>query len=68
MRSLAPLWAAGMTLPSSALACAVCFDATDENRQAFVDTTILMTALPLLLMAAGGYWIYRQYAVAAPGR
>ncbi len=49
------LWA----VPAPVWACAVCFDAADETRQAFVDTTIFLTALPLLLMGAGGYWVYR---------
>ncbi len=47
-------------LPAQALACAVCFDATDENRRAFLDTTIFLSLLPLVLIFGGGYWIYRQ--------
>ena len=50
-----------LVLPASAWACSVCFDATEENRQAFLDTTIVLTALPLLLVGAGAYWVYRQY-------
>lgn len=46
--------------PAPALACAVCFDATDENRRAFLDTTIFLSLLPLLLVFGGGYWVYRQ--------
>lgn len=48
-------------MPGLAWACAVCFDATDQNRQAFLDTTILMTGLPLALVAGGVYWVTRQY-------
>lgn len=46
--------------PSVALACSVCFDASDENRQAFFDATVLLTMTPLLAIGAGGYWVYRQ--------
>ncbi len=49
-----------MASPSTALACSVCFDASDENRQAFFDATVLLTMLPLFLIGGGGYWIYRQ--------
>lgn len=61
-RSLVAATALVLVLPHTAWACAVCFDATDENRQAFLDATILMTALPLLLVGAGGYWVYRQFS------
>ncbi|HHO51287.1 MAG TPA: hypothetical protein ENK18_10540 [Deltaproteobacteria bacterium] len=53
--------------PTPALACAVCFDATDENRRAFLDTTIFLTVLPLVLIFGGGYWIYRQTTAPVPG-
>ena len=29
--------------PTLAQACAVCFDSEDDNRQAFIDTTIFLT-------------------------
>ena len=51
---LIPLAAAIMTYaPALAQACAVCFDSEDDNRQAFVDTTIFLTVLPLALFAIG---------------
>jgi len=49
-----------LTTPSLALACSVCFDATDENREAFFDATVLLTMTPLLLIGGGAYWIYRH--------
>ena len=49
-----PLVAAVLTYaPNVARACAVCFDSEDDNRQAFVDTTIFLTILPLALFAIG---------------
>ena len=51
---LLPLAAALMThTPMLVQACAVCFDSEDDNRQAFVDTTIFLTILPLALFAIG---------------
>ena len=51
---LIPLAAAIMTYaPTLAHACAVCFDSEDDNRQAFIDTTIFLTVLPLALLAIG---------------
>jgi hypothetical protein len=46
--------------PTLAQACAVCFDSEDDNRQAFIDTTIFLTVLPLGLFAFGiGLLVYR---------
>ena len=36
--------------PAVARACAVCVDPEAENRAAFIFTTILLSALPLLLV------------------
>lgn len=60
MRVATLLAAAILVSPSTAWACSVCFSATDENRQAFFDTTVLLTMLPLLIIGGGGYWVYRQ--------
>lgn len=50
--------AAGSLLPHAALACAVCFgSASSTSRKAFFDMTILMTVLPLVVMAAGLAWL-----------
>ena len=43
-----------------AFACAVCFDANDETRDAFVGTTILLSLLPLGLMGGLVYWLFRR--------
>jgi hypothetical protein len=51
---------AAAALPDAAHACAVCFDATDENRQAFLVTTAFLTLLPLGMVAGAGLWIRRR--------
>jgi hypothetical protein len=47
-------------LPDVALACPVCFDGRDENRQAFLATTAFMSLLPLGMVAGTGLWIRRR--------
>ena len=47
-------------LPEAAHACAVCFDATDENRQAFLATTAFLTLLPLGMVTGAGLWLRRR--------
>lgn len=51
----------------SAEACSVCVSATDETRQAYYVTTVLMMLLPFLLLGGLGYWL-RRVAVAARAR
>jgi hypothetical protein len=42
-------------------ACPVCFSAKDEaQRQAFFDTTIFLTLLPLALIGGFIYWVARR--------
>lgn len=43
--------------PAVAHACPVCFDANEENRAAFVLTTVLLSVLPLLMVGAIALWI-----------
>lgn len=47
-------------LPDLAHACPVCFDARDENRQAFIATAVFLSVLPLSLVAGAGLWIRRR--------
>ena len=44
-------------LPDLAQACPVCFDARDENRQAFLATTAFLSLLPLGMVAGAGLWL-----------
>lgn len=47
-------------MPEVVLACPVCFDARDENRQAFLATTAFLSLLPLGMVAGAGLWIRRR--------
>ena len=38
--------------PAIALACPVCFDANEANRDAYVGTTVLLSLLPLAFVGA----------------
>jgi hypothetical protein len=38
----------------------VCFDASDENRRAFVATTVLLSLLPLGMVTGAGLWLRRR--------
>ena len=63
MRSVASVVAAlvlVMVLPDVAAACPVCFDARDENRQAFLATTAFLSLLPLGLVGGIGLWLRKR--------
>jgi hypothetical protein len=47
-------------LPEAAAACPVCFDAREENRQAFLATTAFLSLLPLGMVAGAGLWIRKR--------
>lgn len=49
-----------LLLPDVVLACPVCFDASDENRQAFLATTVFLSLLPLGMVAGVGLWIRKR--------
>ncbi len=46
--------------PQLSDACAVCFSARDENRQAFTITTAFLTGLPLLMVGSLVFWLRRR--------
>jgi hypothetical protein len=48
-------WAA-----DSAYACPSCASPLEENRQAFVDTTIFLTVVPLIMMGSFVWWLRRR--------
>ena len=52
--------AALMLLPEAAHACPVCFDARDENRQAFLITTAFLSLLPLGMVGGAGLWLRKR--------
>lgn len=43
--------------PAVARACPVCFDPNEENRWAFIVTTVLLSTLPLLMVGGIALWI-----------
>ena len=49
-----------LVLPEAVYACPVCFDSSDENRQAFLATTAFLSLLPLGMVAGAGLWIRRR--------
>jgi len=46
--------------PEVAHACPVCFDSSDENRQAFLITTAFLTLLPLGMVGGAGLWLRKR--------
>ena len=66
MRSLLPVLVLALLLlallPDVAHACPVCFDARDENRQAFLATTVFLSLFPLGMVAGVGMWIRKRSA------
>lgn len=49
-----------LVLPEVVLACPVCFDSSDENRQAFLTTTAFLSLLPLGMVAGTGLWMRKR--------
>lgn len=61
IRLAAPILTLGLFLvPHVAWACAVCFDSEDDNRQAFIDTTVLLTVLPLSVLGLFAWLVVRR--------
>ena len=48
------------SLATVAEACPSCASPLEENRQAFVDTTILLTVLPLFMIGGFVWWLRRK--------
>ncbi len=53
--------------PEVAQACPVCFDSREENRTAFIATTAFLTFLPLGLIGAMVFTLFRLHAKAKRG-
>lgn len=47
-------------LPEAAAACPVCFDPREENRLAFLGTTIFLSLLPLGMVFGAGMWLRKR--------
>ena len=52
---LAVAWGADL-----AYACPSCASPLEENRQAFVDTTVFLTVVPLMMMGGFVWWLRRR--------
>jgi len=50
-----------VVLPEVVHACPVCFDSRDENRQAFLATTALLSLLPLGMVGGVGLWMRKRH-------
>jgi hypothetical protein len=57
--------AAALAAPASAHGCSVCSSATEQNRMAFLVTTIVLSLLPLAMLGFGIWWLRRQALLAA---
>jgi hypothetical protein len=49
--------AAAAVFPDTAHACAVCFSASEENREAFLATTAFLSLLRLGMVTGAGFWL-----------
>jgi hypothetical protein len=58
--SFALAWLAIAAVPESALACSVCYAGAEESRKAFLLTTLLLSVLPLAMLGALGWWLWRH--------
>ncbi len=50
-----------VVLPEALWACPVCFDASAENRMAFLKTAIALTLLPLGIVGGTGLWLRKRW-------
>jgi heme/copper-type cytochrome/quinol oxidase subunit 2 len=57
--SLALAWFAIAVLPDAAAACSVCYAGAEESRKAFLFTTVLLSVLPLGMIGALAWWVWR---------
>jgi hypothetical protein len=48
-------------LPSVALACPACMVGDPKTAATYFGMTVVMSALPILLVCGLGYWLWRRY-------
>jgi len=58
--SLALAWFAITVLPDASAACSVCYGGAEESRKAFLFTTVLLSVLPLSMIGALAWWVWRS--------
>lgn len=49
-------------IPASALACSACMVGDPKTAGTYFGMTVMMSALPLLLIGGLGYWLYRHHS------
>ena len=59
-RVVALVVAMAAVLPAEVWACAVCFDPREENRFAFLATTIFLSLVPLGMVGGVSLWLRRR--------
>jgi len=47
-------------LPDAASACSVCYGGAEESRKAFLFTTVLLSMLPVGMLGAFAWWVWRS--------
>jgi hypothetical protein len=52
-------WFGIAVLPEAAAACSVCYAGAEESRKAFLLTTVLLSVLPLGMIGALAWWVWR---------
>ena len=65
LRSRLPAVAFGLSVPTLAHACAVCFSGSPKVREAFFNMTIMLSLVPLALLFAG-VWALRRASGMVP--
>ena len=51
---------AALLLPSSGMACSVCFTGREGFMEAFYATTIMLIVLPPMILGSIGYFFYKS--------
>jgi hypothetical protein len=49
-------------LPSSAWACPACMVSNPKTAATYLGMTLIMSALPILLVGCIGYWLWRRHS------
>jgi len=49
-------------LPARAWACAACAAGDPKNAGTYLGMTLMMSALPLILVGGLAYWLWRRYS------
>jgi hypothetical protein len=53
---------ASALVPGSVWACSACALADPKNSKTYLDMTLFMSALPLLMVGGLAYWLWRRYS------